>query len=163
MIIIGIDPGLTGACSFIDTRTKACSVHDLPTMPLPGNGLIKRKIDGLALAQLLRVHAPVDEDAASFLEQVGAMGSKNNAVQTQVSLGRSLGAIEAVLECFRRPPAMLHPQTWKKRFGLGSDKALARQIAVSLYPMLAEDLKLVKHHNRAEAVLIAHFGMGRVA
>lgn len=163
MIIIGIDPGLTGACAFIDSRTKACSVHDLPTMQLPGNGLIKRKIDGLALAQLLRAHAPLDEDAAAFLEQVGAMGGKNNAVQIQASLGRTLGAIEAVLECSRRPPTMLHPQRWKKAYGLGADKAMAREVALRLYPQLKAELGRAKDHNRAEAVLVAHYGMGLVA
>lgn len=163
MIVIGIDPGLSGACAFIDTRTMTVKVLDLPTMDLPGAGLVRRKIDGLALAAMLREHAPLDEDAAAFLEQVGAMGGKNNAVQTQVSLGRTLGAIEAVLECFRRPPQMVHPMTWKRAFNLGAEKGEARAAALRLYPPLAYDLARVKDHNRAEAVLIAHYGMRKIA
>lgn len=166
MIVIGIDPGLTGACAFINTRTNAAAVFDLPTMELPGNGMIRRKIDGLALAQLLRIHAPLDEDAAAFLEQVGVMGGpkgKTNALQIQGSLCRTLGAIEAVLECFRRPPTMVQPQVWKRSYGLAADKELARAKAGALYPALAADLKRVKDHNRAEAVLIAHYGVRRIA
>ena len=36
-IIIGIDPGLTGACAVLDHQGVR-AVFDLPTMPVPGAG-----------------------------------------------------------------------------------------------------------------------------
>jgi len=155
VIYIGIDPGLSGAISFVTDRT--CVVEDLPTMPLPGNGLITRKIDGRTLAKMIRANVPIGETAEAYLEQVSTMGGKNNAVQTQGSLMRSLGAIETVLECLGYKPTMLGPQKWKRFYGLDADKKKALATARGLYP--AAPLSLVKHHNRAEAVLIAHWGL----
>jgi hypothetical protein len=157
MISVGIDPGLTGAVAFLDRG--ACVIEDLPTMQLPGNGLVKRKIDGRALAALLRKHCPIGETVGIFVEQVRAMGGQNNAVQTQGSLMRTLGCIEGVLEVLRMPPAMVESQAWKRFYGLGADKAACLQVARTLYP--GAPLKLAKHHNRAEALLIAHYGLQR--
>ncbi|MGJ7611126.1 MULTISPECIES: hypothetical protein [unclassified Variovorax] len=159
MIFIGIDPGLSGAISFVTDRT--CVVEDLPTMPLPGDGLITKKIDGRALVTLIRKNVPIGEMAEAYLEQVNTMGGKNNAVQTQGSLMRSLGAIETVLECLGYKPTMLGPQKWKRFYGLDADKKKALEKARVLYP--DAPLSLVKHHNRAEAVLIAHWGLRKRA
>lgn len=155
MIYIGIDPGLTGAISFVDSR-GSCVVEDIPTVELPGNGMVKRKVDGLALARLVRQHCPASDQAMVVCEAVRAMGGKNNAVQTQGSLMRTLGAIEAVFEVLRFPWAIVEPQAWKRFYGLGSDKRESLTVARALYP--GAPLKLAKHHNRAEALLIAHYG-----
>lgn len=161
MIVIGIDPGLTGAVAVMDHNgTRA--VFDLPTMPVPGAGpkaLVKNKIDGRALCQLLLQHCPAAEGKPRvFLEKVNTMGGANNAVQTQGSLMRSLGAIESVIECLNYPMEQVAPQSWKKQFGIGSDKAKALETARKLHPEAAADLKRVRDHNRAEAVLLAHYG-----
>lgn len=155
MVFIGIDPGLTGAISFIDSR-GSCVIEDIPTVELPGNGMVKRKVDSLALARLVRQHCPASEQAMVMCEAVRAMGGKNNAVQTQGSLMRTLGAIEAVFEVLRFPWQIVEPQAWKRFYGLGSDKAASLATARALYP--GAPLKLAKHHNRAEALLIAHYG-----
>ena len=166
MIVIGIDPGLTGACAVVDHQGIR-AVFDLPTMPVPGAGpkaLVKRKIDGRALCQLLLKHCPASEAKPHvFLEKVNTMGGANNAVQTQGSLMRSLGAIESVIECLNYPMEQIAPQTWKKQFGIGSDKAKALETARKLYPEAQGDLKRQKDHNRAEAVLLAHWGRLEVA
>lgn len=154
-MIIGIDPGLTGAIAFIDSR-GCVVIEDIPTVDLPGNGLVKRKVDGLALARIVRNHCPASESATVVCEAVRAMGGQNNAVQTQGSLMRTLGAIEAVFEVLRFPWAIVEPRVWKGHYGLKSDKAQALTTARTLYP--SAPLKLAKHHNRAEALLIAHYG-----
>lgn len=166
MIVIGIDPGLTGAVAVMD-HNGVRAVFDLPTMPVPGAGpkaLVKNKIDGRALCQLLLKHCPASEGKPRvFLEKVSTMGGANNAVQTQGSLMRSLGAIETVVECLNFPMEQVAPQSWKKQFGIGSDKAKALETARKLHPEAANDVRLAKHHNRAEAVLLAHYGLLEVA
>lgn len=140
-------------------------------MPLPGNGLIKSKIDGRAFAELVRRRTVPGEKAHVICERVGAMGGKDNAVQIQASLARTLGAIEAVLECLRMPPEMVSPVKWKGAFGLVNPKwkdterkAKSLEVARRLYPALADtSLRLAKSHNRAEAVLIAHWGFRELA
>lgn len=163
MIAIGIDPGLTGAIAFVDHRS--CVIEDLPTMALPGDGMVRRKIDGRAFAEMLRRHTVPGEPVRVFCEAVhaisGAPGRKQigGSIQTQASLMRTLGAIEAVLECMRMTPEMVYPQKWKKFYALGSDKSAALTRARELYPALAvTSLRLAKFHNRAEALLIAHWG-----
>jgi hypothetical protein len=155
MIFIGVDPGLSGAIAFVSEN--GCAVEDLPTMPLPGKGMITRKVDGRALAQLIRRNIPIGETAAVFCEQVNTMGGKNNAVQTQGSLMRTLGAVEAVLECMGMAPTMLSPQKWKRFYGLDSKKENSLATARALYE--SAPLALAKHHNRAEAILIGHWGL----
>lgn len=166
MIVIGIDPGLTGACAVIG-HDGVRAVFDLPTMPVPGAGpkaLVKRKIDGRALCSLLLKHCPASEGApTAVLEQVATMGGMNNAVQTQGSLLRSLGAIETVLECLKFKVEYVAPQRWKKAYGIGSDKAKSLALARQLYPDAAADLKRQKDHNRAESLLLARWGRGELA
>lgn len=171
MLVIGLDPGLTGACSVLD-QNGLRAVFDLPVMPIPGVGpkaLVQNKVDGRALVRLLRLHCPASEPVKSVIEAVSVMGGKNNAVQTQGSLLRTLGALETVLECLGWAPAYAHPQTWKRHFGLidselsdAQRKAKALQCARRLYPQCS-DIARAKDHNRAESILIAHWWRGQIA
>lgn len=173
MIVISIDPGLTGACSVLD-RNGLRAVFDLPTMPIPGVGptaMIQRKIDGAAMKRLLLQHCPAGEPVRAVIEAVGVMGpQKNNAVQTQGSLMRSLGAIETVLEMLGVAPTYVAPQTWKRHFGLiasgmfaekqtaSQTKAKALAKARTLYPT-CHDITRAKDHNRAESLLLGHYAL----
>ena len=154
MIVIGVDPGLTGAITFLDSRGSMV-VRDIPTVEVDGGGLVKRKIDGLALARLVRENCPAAEDALVVCEAVRAM--PGNAIQTQGSLMRSLGAIEAVFEVLRFPVLMIQPQVWKRHFNLKADKGESLRVARTLYPH-CRDITRAKDHNRAESLLIAHYG-----
>ncbi len=170
MICIAIDPGLTGACSVID-HNGLRAVFDLPTMPIPGVGptaLVKSKLDAVAFKKLLLQHCPAGESARAVIEAVGTMGGKNNAIQTQGSLLRTLGAIETVLELLGLKPTYAQPQTWKRYFGLiesstfgpkatpSQMKAKSLAKARQLYPH-CRDINLAKHHNRAESILLGHW------
>jgi hypothetical protein len=171
VIVLGIDPGLTGACAVLG-HNGLLAVFDLPTMPIPGVGpkaLVKFKVDGLALRRQILETCPSDEPIAAVVEAVGAMGGKNNSVQTQGSLMRTLGAVECVLECLRLSVDYAHPQTWKRFYGLidselkdSERKAKAMDTARALYPACT-DIARAKDHNRAEAILIAHWQMRHAA
>lgn len=157
MIGVGFDPGTTGAVAFVDSR-GSCVVLDLPTVELPGEGKIRRRLDGAKIFRALRDHCAVGEPAAAMVEGVHAIGnfsSNGNAIQTQGSLMRSTGAIEASLEIARIPFEFVDPKRWKGFYALGSDKGEALECARRLYPLA--DVRLAKHHNRAEAILIAHY------
>jgi crossover junction endodeoxyribonuclease RuvC len=160
MIFVGIDPGLTGAVAAVDSA-GTCTVEDIPTVNLPGDGLIRRRVDGLALARMLRHMVPAGHECVVVIEAVQTMGGKNNAVQTQGSLMRTLGAIESAAEILRMPMKPVLPKVWKKRYGLGSEKGASLKIARELYPVAP--LGLAKHHNRAEALLLAHYGKAELA
>lgn len=172
MLVIGMDPGLTGAVAVLD-HNGLRAVFDLPTMEIPGVGpkaLVKRKLDGRALCKVLRQHCPATEPIGTVvIEAVGTMGGQNNAVQTQGSLLRTLGAIEAVVECMAMPVSYANAQSWKRFYGLidpnlkpTQRKAKALETARRLFPGCS-DIGLAKHHNRAESILIAHWWLRKNA
>lgn len=161
MIFIGIDPGLTGACCVLD-HNGVRAIFDLPTMQAPEVGpaaKVQRKIDCRAFYKLLLQHCPATEGKPRVvIEKVGTIGGKGSSSQSTDSLVRSMGAIEAVLECMTYEIHYVAPQRWKKRFGLKSDKKESLDMARGLYPGAQSDLKRVRDHNRAEALLLAHWG-----
>lgn len=166
MRCVAVDPGLTGACAIVGPRGML-ALFDLPTMPIPGVGpkaMVQKKIDGRAFCALVLQHCPAAEGLPTFVvEAVGTMGGANNAVQTQGSLLRSLGALETVAECLRWPVVYVPPQTWKRQYGLidpkqspTARKAQALKVARVLFPSTA-DLARARDHNRAEALLLARW------
>lgn len=169
MIVIGIDPGLTGALAFIDTSSGQISIAEIPTKTRGKHGgEVQRRVDGLALARLVRERVAPGQEAVSVCENVRSFGrSEQQRPTTTDSLQRTLGAIEAVFDVLRWPCLLVEPRAWQSHFGLAGKKGEKRErgampaaitTAVQLYPQAAADLKRVKDHNRAEALLIAHYG-----
>jgi crossover junction endodeoxyribonuclease RuvC len=69
------------------------------------------------------------------------------------------GVVETVLELARLDVRAVQPATWKRWYGLiGSEKADGIEKARALYPLAESHLKRKKDHNRADALLLAHFG-----
>ena len=67
----------------------------------------------------------------------------------------------------RFPCALVEPRAWQRFVGLAGKGKESRErgalpaavlTARELYPAAAHDLQRVKDHNRAEALLIAHYG-----
>lgn len=160
MIVVGIDPGLTGAFAAVDSA-GTYTVEDMPTVPLPGNGLVRRRIDGLLLARALRNMVPAGHACLVVMEDVQAIGG--SAVQTMGSMMRSVGTAEAAVEILRMDLKRANPKVWKKAYGLDADKAKSLKVAREMFPNLLHMLKRAKDHNRAEALLLAHYGQTRLS
>lgn len=161
MIILGIDIGVTGAVAAVDSR-GSCQVRDLPTVEIAGNRVVRRKIDVRGLLQIVREFVPPGEKAIALYEDVHAGMGRGAAARSSLDLNR--GRVEAVLELARLDVRAVQPQTWKRYFGLiGKEKGDAREIAARLYPDAAQQFKRAKDHNRADAVLIANYGQGKLA
>jgi hypothetical protein len=80
-------------------------------------------------------------------------------ISGQCKLARICGQIEGIVSALGMSYQITHPRTWSKvmRDVEGTDlKARARISAGRRFPDL--DLSLKKHHNRADAALIAEFG-----
>jgi len=52
---------------------------------------------------------------------------------------------------------IVRPAAWKRSMQVSKDKGQARVKATQLWPDMADKLKLVKHHGRAEALLLAEW------
>lgn len=151
MIIIAIDPGLTGAIGLL--RDGAfLAVEDMPTV-VKGVGSVKSEVSPAAIKSLIRAHLPPVDSVVAVIEKVGAMPGQG--VSSVFSLGDSYGAARAVLATGGFELTQVHPATWKKHFKLTADKELSRALAQRLYP--AAPLHLKKHDGRAEALLLARW------
>jgi len=108
MIILGIDPGLSGALAFLDTATGIIAVEDMPTVTVMRNRKEKREVSPqLVAAMVVKRHVE-----AAFLEKVNAMAGQG--VSSVFSFGRSAGIIEGVLAAFDIPFTLVTPQSWQK-------------------------------------------------
>ena len=72
------------------------------------------------------------------------------------TFGRGYGLCLGVIAALGLPSTLVTPQVWKKAAGLlRADKEKSRARAIQLWPQA--DLGLVKHHGRAEALLIGRW------
>jgi crossover junction endodeoxyribonuclease RuvC len=56
---------------------------------------------------------------------------------------------------------MVRPNIWKKAIGCPKDKDMARMLASRLLPQHSDNWPLKKHDGRAEAALIALYGLNK--
>lgn len=144
-IIMGIDPGISGAVAFYFPMVpNRMSVDDVP--------VVCGEINGYELARLIKIHRPT----LAVIERVGAM--PGNGGVSMFNFGRAYGDVRGVVSALDVPMHFVTPQKWKKHFGLSSDKEQSRLRAIRTFPAAAESFKLKKHDGRAEAALLALYG-----
>jgi crossover junction endodeoxyribonuclease RuvC len=158
VLIIGIDPGVTGAIAAMTAAGALLAVEDLPAY-VTGTGTVKRQVSAAAFAALvreLRVRHGVDAELA-VIERVASRPGQG--VSSTFSLGHTAGVIEGVLGALGVPVVMVAPASWKKAIGLppGSAKDASAGLASRLFPAQAASWRRVKDHNRAEAALLAEW------
>lgn len=146
-IIIGIDPGISGAVAVL-TSDGTLIAHT--AMPIYQPGKAKR-VNPAALTAFLQPYT----HAHAVLEQVGAMPGQG--VSSMFSFGHSAGVIEGVLAALGISYELVTPQKWKKCYQLnGKPKDASRALAQRLYP--DAPLSRKKDHALADAILIARYG-----
>lgn len=160
-MVYGIDPGLSGAIALM-VNGELREIEDIPTRQ-EGTGKVKRRVDAAGLAAIVRdwrARFGVDSEQA-VIERVASMPSQG--VASVFSLGHTAGAVEATMLALGCPVAFVAPATWKRALGCTADKASSQARASLLFPSQAGLWARVKDHNRAEAVMLAHYGSVRLA
>jgi crossover junction endodeoxyribonuclease RuvC len=160
-LIIGIDPGQTGALAMLEDGEPA-GFFDMPTMDRKKSG---HEINGVELADLLRgrqtFYAGVPIIIA--LELVNAMPSfgkgqerRGMGSSSAFRFGEGYGVIKGVLAALGLGFRLAQPRIWKKHHGLlGSQKDAARTLAIQRFPNCAQHLTRKKDIGRSDALLIA--------
>lgn len=156
--IIGIDPGVTGAVS-IFCGGAFLRVYDFSH--IRDTTKSKKRMDVFDLVAKLNelvAYAGFPHELIVYLEQGQSMPGQG--VSSTFNYGRTCGIIEGVLAglCVTNVKKIM-PVVWKRRLNLLSNakpKDAGLQKARTLYP--SAPLKLAKHHNRADAILIGHYG-----
>lgn len=145
--VIGIDPGVTGAVAVLG---ECDAVYDMPALNYSKTGFVKRALDARRLAGFFDT-----SNAVVFIERVSAFPEQG--VASMFSLGMSYWGAYSVCAALGFDIHLVEPRAWKTYFGLSKDKDASLTLARKLYPHA--DLALAKHHNRAEALLIARYGL----
>src|SRR5260221_6646590 len=165
MRIAGIDPGVSGALAVIDTDGNHLVVVDISDIPTLGDAA-RRDVDDLSLIGCLkdfrRDHAYV-EIVRAMPSLPGADGERRSmGAVSAFKFGFVAGQIRTCVRGCKVPFTLVEPVRWKRATGLKGGlegKEQARQTAIRLFPDAHGALNLKRHHNRAEALLLARYGI----
>jgi len=168
MVIIGIDPGKTGALVKVESD-GALLIWDMPTFQeaRPGKTAMgkpkapKTKVDIPALARVIRT-AGAQGNTVCYLERQWTWPGEG-AVQS-FSHGEQYGLLIGMLTAFGVPYVTPTAQAWQKEFGVKKDgkrstKGASYDKASALFPK--EVFKTERGRildGRCDAVLIAEYG-----
>ena len=154
MLIIGIDPGISGSiCFFKDGRIL--DVIEMPTMTDGKKN--KRQVNGSQIYNEIseRVNKS-DKQIRVVIEQVSAMPGQG--VTSMFNFGQSFGILKGICSAMQLPMFFVRPAKWKKYFNLiNSEKDASRTRAIEIFPYFSSQLSKKKDSNKADAILIASF------
>ena len=155
MLIIGIDPGISGAiCFFEDGKVK--EVIDMPTMAEGKKN--KRQVNGRQMFNELtsRIKGYNTKNINVVVEQVSAMPGQG--VTSMFNFGQSFGVLKGVCAAMQLPIFFVRPAKWKKHYDLiNSQKDSSRVKAIEMFPKFSSMLSRKKDNNKADAILIANY------
>lgn len=148
-MILGIDPGCSGALVILD---QDGNFIDATRTPVIKEGK-QSKVNGAAIVRFLQNHLVKH----AYIEKVHSMPGQG--VSSTFTFGHSAGVVEGIIQGLNIPYTMVTPQAWKKTNNLiGSDKDAARSRAIQLYPGLKLLDKKGEGQAVADAILIARHG-----
>ena len=151
MIIIGIDPGITGAISILENK-KILEVYDTPTM-IDGKKN-KKQINSAQVTNIIKERLKDGKEVIVVVEHVNAMPGQG--VTSMFNFGQSFGVIKGICAALGLPIYFVRPSKWKKHFNLiKTNKDASRTKVIEAYPEISSKLHRKKDSNRADAILIA--------
>lgn len=158
-MILAIDPGLDGALALTDGQSF--EILDVPTLRAGKS----REIDVTAVAHWLDQRAELIR--AAYIERVGAMPSTAGAsgerrtmgAASAFSFGRSDGLLTGLVAAHFIPITRVTPATWRKTLAVQAGKDGSRARAKELLPAYAHLFDRKRDHGRADAALIAFYGL----
>ena len=155
MLIIGIDPGISGSICFFEDG-KIIDVINMPTM-IDGKKN-KRQVNGAQIYNEIsaRVKKTEKQNVRVIIEQVSAMPGQG--VTSMFNFGQSFGILKGICSAMQLPMYFVRPAKWKKYFNLiNSEKDASRTRAIEIFPYFSSQLSKKKDSNKADAILIASF------
>lgn len=152
-LIVGVDPGFTGAIAVFDrVEEELVGVYDMPVAK-DKNGKVKLSLSGLGhLIGRFGAHAEL-----VIIEDVGSMPGQG--VSSTFRFGFAAGAVAGALAAHHVPIHFVKPAVWKLALGLTKNKKESLAMAMKEFENFQHAFRLQKHDGRAEAALLAKFGM----
>ena len=138
MLIIGIDPGISGSiCFFKDGRIL--DVIEMPTMNEGKKN--KRQVNGSQIFNeiLKRIEKIEKHEIKVVIEQVSAMPGQG--VTSMFNFGQSFGILKGICSAMQLSMYFVRPAKWKKYFNLiNSQKDASRTKAIEIFPSFSSQL-----------------------
>ena len=155
MLIIGIDPGISGSICFLK-EGKISDVIEMPTM-IDGKKN-KRQVNGAQIFNEIseRINKFDKKNIKVVIEQVSAMPGQG--VTSMFNFGQSFGILKGICSAMQLSMYFIRPAKWKKYFNLiNSHKDASRSKAIEIFPYYSSNLSKKKDINKADAILIASY------
>ena len=153
MILLGIDPGVSGALSVYEHK-KLVEVLDMPTMSEGKKN--KKQINSAQLSLEIKKRINGSDENAVVIEHVTAMPGQG--VTSMFNFGQSFGVIKGICSALNLPVYFVRPVKWKKHFNLiGSSKDASRTKAIEMFPSFSDNMARKKDANKADAILIGRY------
>ena len=155
MLIIGIDPGISGSICFFEDG-KILDVFEMPTMADGKKN--KKQVNGAQIYNEISeiVNKIERKNVRVVIEQVSAMPGQG--VTSMFNFGQSFGILKGICSAMQLPLYFVRPAKWKKYFNLiNSQKDASRTRAIEIFPYFSSQLSKKKDSNKADAILIASF------
>lgn len=154
-LYIGIDPGLHGAASVIDSAGEVISVQDTPTLLVRRGKKNKNTYILTGMITILESFRQAGSVRIAGLENQHSRPGQG--APATFSSGYGFGLWEMALTALRIPYSLVEPQTWKKKLSIPpkSEKNASIIRAHQLFPKAS--LNRVKDDGRAESLLIAEY------
>jgi crossover junction endodeoxyribonuclease RuvC len=169
MILIGCDPGVTGAVSLflgrsligvkdmpsdeIVTEAKGASIRDLIGGPKEHK---KHRLNPYRLAAVLREWSE-GHSVILLREEVHPRGGQGAV--TSGTLMESVGLVDGICAAIGIQIEKVDPSVWKRAMGVNDVKRMSCERATKEFPMWRDMFKRVMDHNRAEAALLGLYGV----
>jgi crossover junction endodeoxyribonuclease RuvC len=148
LLTVSTDPGAkSGAWAILDHNNKFIACGDVPHI----DGEVQTEILFLTLA-----HWTTGHDVRCVIEKVHAFSGQG--VSSSFLFGQAYGSLLAVANRISNTGTVhkVTPQAWKKYHNLiKTEKKASLGLVQNKYPEAG--LKLVKHHNMADAILIGEY------
>ena len=138
MLIIGIDPGISGSICFFEDG-KILDVINMPTMTDGKKN--KKQLNGSQIYNEIskRIKKTGDQNIRVVIEQVSAMPGQG--VTSMFNFGQSFGILKGICSAMQLPMYFVRPAKWKKYFNLiNSEKDASRTRAIEIFPYFSSEL-----------------------
>ena len=155
MLIIGIDPGISGSICFLEDGIIK-DVLEMPTMTEGKKN--KKQVNGSQIYNEIsfRIKTYEKKNIKVVIEQVSAMPGQG--VTSMFNFGQSFGILKGICSAMQLPIYFVRPAKWKKYFNLiNSEKDASRTRAIEIFPYFSSNLSKKKDSNKADAILIASY------
>ena len=155
MLIIGIDPGISGSICFFENGF----IKDVVEMPTMIDGKKnKKQVNGSQIFNEIsdKIKKIDKKNIKVVIEHVTAMPGQG--VTSMFNFGQSFGILKGICSAMQLPVYFVRPAKWKKYFNLiNSEKDASRTRAIEIFPYYSSHLSRKKDSNKADAILIASF------